>query len=111
MFGQILATYKTINDIPNFKVKALHTPIQTEKRREIAIAVIDDQPLAAGRNLTTYGYNIKEIGDLKSISEIAEFPIVLCDLMDVGAHFDKSAQGASIIREIRKNFPAIYGHL
>lgn len=108
MLSLFLPAYKTINDIPNAKLKVLHKPVKTEKRSEISIAVIDDQPFEAGRNLMSYGYNIKEIGDLKSVSEISGYPIVLCDLMDVGAHFDKSAQGASIIKEIRKNYPATY---
>lgn len=108
MLRRFIFAYKTINDIPNASLKKLHKPIKTEKRGEISIAVIDDQPFEAVKNLTSYGYNIKEVGDLKSVSEVAKFQIVLCDLMDVGAHFDKSAQGASIIKEIRKNYPAIY---
>ena len=108
MFGHFIAAYKTINDISNTELKVLHKPVKTEKRGEISIAVIDDQPFEAARNLTSYGYSIREVGDLKSVSEISGFQIVLCDLMDVGGHFDKAAQGASIIKEIRKNYPAIY---
>lgn len=104
----LLAQFKTVNEIPNYKAKSLNTPIQLEKRKQIKIGVIDDQPFEPGRNLGSYGYEIKELGDLKSVSEVEGFPIILCDLMDVGANFDKAAQGASIIKEIRKNYPAIY---
>ncbi|SFK64282.1 Response regulator receiver domain-containing protein [Shimia haliotis] len=108
MLRHFLMNYKIINDIPNASLKTLHRPIKADKRREVSIAIVDDQPFEAARNLTTYGYKIQELGDLKSISEVASFPIVLCDLMDVGAHFDKNAHGASIIKEIRKNYPATY---
>lgn len=100
-------SYKTIEDLPDARLKRFKTPIHQDRRKQVRIAVIDDQPFEAGVTLRNYGYEIEEIGDLKNISEVASFPIVLCDLMDVGRHFDKVNQGSSIIREIRKNYPAI----
>ena len=103
----VLDSFKTVEDLSNVRVKRFKPPLQHDRRRSIKIAVVDDQPFAAGVNLRNLGYDIVEIGDLKKVSEIEDYPIVLCDLMDVGAHFDRVAQGASIIREIRRNYPAV----
>jgi CheY-like chemotaxis protein len=108
MLSQVFYMYKTVNDIPSYRIKKVETPIQAEKRRQLKIGVVDDQHFDAGRNLKNLGFEIDEIGDIKSISEISEYPIVLCDLMDVGVNFDRSAQGAGVIKEIRKNYPQIF---
>ena len=102
-----LRTCKTVEDLPIIRTIPLSQPIQQQRRQRIKISVIDDQPFEAGVNLRSYGYNITEIGDVKNISEVSDYPIVLCDIMAVGHHFDKKNQGAAVIQEIRKNYPAI----
>lgn len=98
--------YKVCDDIDSRKIHGFKPPIQQAKRQKIKIAVIDDQPFEARINLRNYGYNIIEQGDIKKLNEIEEYPIILCDLMNVGLNFDNDAQGASIIKEIRRNYPA-----
>ena len=97
---------KTVDELHAARPLPFSTPIQQDKRKQFKISVIDDQPFEAGVNLRSYGYNITEIGDIKNISEIEQYPIVLCDLMAVGLHFDKKNQGAAVIQEIHRNFPA-----
>lgn len=98
--------FKSVDDLNN-RENRFQSPIQQERRKKVKIAVIDDQFFEAGRNLRNHGYQIEEIGDIKQISEVSSFPIILCDLMGVGLNFDKTNQGASLIREIRKNYPSI----
>lgn len=100
-------TLKTIDELIQSRKDRFTPPIQHARRGTVKIAVIDDQHFEAGVNLRNYGYNITEIGDIKSVKEVAEFPVVLCDLMDVGRHFDDVNQGAAVIGEIRKNYPGI----
>ena len=100
-------TLKTVDDFKNNSKNRFKPPIHQSRRKEVKIAVIDDQPFDAGVNLRNYGYDITEIGDIKSVTEVANYPIVLCDLMDVGRHFDDKNQGAAIIGEVRKNYPGI----
>src|SRR5690606_38120807 len=40
--------------------------------------------------------------------DVADYDIILCDLMGVGVNFDQSIGGASIIREIKENYPTKY---
>ncbi|MDR3539344.1 MAG: response regulator, partial [Desulfosporosinus sp.] len=77
-------------------------------RKGTEIAIIDDEPFAAEVNLRNHGYNIKQIGDIKNINEVSPYRIVLCDLMGVGKHFDVNKQGATLIREIKNQFPSIF---
>lgn len=103
-----LNQYKICDDIDVRTIHGFKPPIQQSKRRKIKIAVIDDQPFEAGANLRNYGYTIEEKGDVKKLSEIEDYPIILCDLMNVGMFFDTDAQGASLIKEIRRNYPSKY---
>lgn len=102
-----IGSYKTNADLADFQRRnpVLLTP--EALRRSINIAVIDDQPFLPEQNLKSFGYSIESIGDLKTLQEVRRFPIVLCDLMGVGHRFDGNRQGASIIEEVRTQYPSI----
>lgn len=76
-----------------------------ERRGKVPIAVIDDEPFAAQQTLTNHGYDIRQIGDIKNLSEIDDFNVILCDLRGVGRNFDNKNQGAYLIDEIKRNHP------
>jgi DNA-binding NarL/FixJ family response regulator len=103
-FGMI-SRYRTLADLP--APNAATQALPKDRRGRFEICVVDDQSFDAGRNLRNYGYRFSEIGDLKNIEEVAGFPIVLCDLMGVGLNFDDRKQGATLIREIKHNYPSI----
>ncbi|TGS45645.1 MULTISPECIES: response regulator [unclassified Mesorhizobium] len=102
-----LQTYKSNAKLADFYKRQSTSLNIAHRRGSVKIAAIDDEPFSPQTSLKAFGYNIDHIGDIKSVSEIKDYPIVLCDLMGVGIHFDKSSQGATIIREIKKNYPAI----
>lgn len=77
-------------------------------RSIIKIASIDDEPFQPLVNLRNLKYEIKCLGDIKDINEVNDYSIVLCDLMGVGVFFDSEQQGATIIKEIRSNYPSIF---
>lgn len=74
-------------------------------KRGTQIAVIDDQPFKRADALRRHGFNILEVGDIRSIDQVAAYPIVVCDIRGVGVHFDSSLEGAHLISEIRKSYP------
>jgi hypothetical protein len=76
-----------------------------ERRARVPIAVIDDESFKPEQNLRALGYSINVIGDIKSIDEIRDHNIILCDLQGVGMHLDGKGQGAFIIDEIKRNHP------
>lgn len=97
--------FRSNKEIKDFAVKVAHLQSEQSRRSAVPIAVIDDQPFAAQTNLQSYGYNISQIGDIKSLGEVARYPLILCDIMGVGRHFDSKLQGASLISEIKKGYP------
>lgn len=101
----LISRYRTLSDLP--APSAAVQALPKDRRGRFEICVVDDQSFDAGRNLRNYGYRFSEIGDLKKIDEVASYPIVLCDLMGVGLNFDDRKQGATLIREIRHNYPSI----
>lgn len=100
-----LNSYKSALEIRDFaKQNRLHKN-QLELRSAIKIGVIDDEKFVAFGSLKSHGYDVAELPDITRIDEVADFDIVLCDLMGVGKNFDATAGGGSIIREIKKNYP------
>lgn len=75
------------------------------RRQRVPIAVIDDQPFPPQNILQNNGYDIRVLGDIKSLTEIENFSIILCDLNGVGKYLDSKYQGAHIIEEIKRNHP------
>jgi CheY-like chemotaxis protein len=100
-----LGSYHSILEIQNFSKNNKVNQTITEARNIVKIAVIDDEKFAPLGNLKSYGYDIKEIQDLLRIEEARYYDIILCDLMGVGEHFDRTLGGASLIKEIKINYP------
>lgn len=73
------------------------------RRKAVKIAVIDDQPFTPQINLQNNGYKFDVIGDIKNISELSEYQLILCDIKGVGKFIGGANEGSVIIREI-KNF-------
>lgn len=100
-----LADYKSAEELRevyrNFRAKK--KPI--DLRGSVEIAIIDDEKFDARANLESYGYRFREFQDVRSVRDVQDFDIILCDLMGVGAGFDAAYGGASIIREIKANYP------
>ena len=78
-------------------------------RRATEIAVLDDEPFVRTEQLRTHGFLVTELGgDLKSVSQIDRYPIVVCDVRGVGKSFGSAAEGAHVVSEIRKAYPDKY---
>lgn len=103
-----LNSYSSVLELRDYSKNQKTSLTKKAIRSSVKIAIIDDEKFKAHGNLTTYGYEIREIPDIRNLDEIHEFDVVLCDLMGVGNNFDHSIGGASIIREIKENYPTKY---
>ena len=105
MWKQALRLFHDNSELRDYMSRTSALQSSQARRAAVKIGVIDDQPFAPQANLLSYGYSISPVGDIKHLSEVAPFHMVLCDIMGVGKHFDPSLQGASIIAEVKKTYP------
>ncbi len=104
MFEKLLS-YRQIGDLSNDMKVALSLKNDRDRRSLIPLAVVDDESFKPEQNLRANGYDVRIIGDIKDISELKNFNIILCDLQGVGRHLSHHQQGAFIIDEIKRNHP------
>lgn len=108
LFSRPTRQWRSINDIEADVRLRIARQGQEEVRRSLKILVIDDEPFVAAGNLRNHGYNIDHLTDVSSVSSVAEYGIILCDLQGVGSNLDSELQGAHLIREIKRTFPNKY---
>lgn len=84
---------------------ALTCPDLQELKKRISIVIIDDEPFIKQETLRNHGFNIVHFEDIKTINQIIDYPIVICDIKGVGSHFDSKFEGAHLLSEIRKAYP------
>lgn len=105
MFVLCIPKPQSLNDLQRDKklVARLRTP--AELRRSVNIAVVDDQPFAPEHNLKNNQFQISTFTDIHKVEQLADYPIVLCDLQGVGLQLASDMQGAYLIEEIKRNYP------
>ncbi|WP_420024759.1 hypothetical protein ACN9JG_22875 (plasmid) [Cereibacter azotoformans] len=106
MWLKTLSKYQSVLEIRDFSKKSKAKFNRKELRAKVKIGVIDDDSFKPRANLENYGFQFDELQDITSIDKVIPYDVVICDLMDVGVNFDAAAGGASIIQEIKRNFPA-----
>ncbi|MEZ5461634.1 hypothetical protein [Dokdonella sp.] len=74
-------------------------------KRNYQIAVIDDEPFAKSDSLRAHKFSIVELGDIRAVDQVAEYPIVVCDIRGVGGALHSELEGAHLVAEIRKSYP------
>ena len=80
-----------------------------ELKRRFDIGVLDDEPFVQANALRAHGFRIVELGgDIKSVEQVASYPIVICDIKGVGRAFGSKYEGAHVLSEIRKAYPDKY---
>ncbi|MHB1274168.1 MAG: hypothetical protein ACYCZD_15655 [Rhodanobacter sp.] len=92
------------------KLSALHVSLQDSARlkQNTQIAVIDDQPFSKIDVLRNHKFNITELGDIRSVDQVAEYSIIVCDIRGVGKSLSSDLEGAHLAAEIRKTYPDKY---
>lgn len=105
MIAFLLRAFRSNRDIENHYTRHVAVRREVERRAVVQLCVIDDQPFIPLTNLTSYGYRITHLGDIKSVDDIKSYDLILCDIIGVGASFDNKLQGAALIKEIKSAFP------
>lgn len=100
-----LFRYAQINDLQDQSTFAKAHLSARDRRALVPIGVIDDEAFSPEANLRANGYDIHVIGDVRDLSQVEPYNIVLCDLQGVGRLLDKKGQGAFLISEIKRNHP------
>lgn len=100
-----LFSYHQINELQNDAKSNNIVRNNYARRSDFPIVVIDDQPFHYEQNLKSNGYIVNTLFDIRSIEEIKDYSIVLCDLQGVGKYLNARGQGAFIIDEIKRSHP------
>lgn len=94
---------KNVSQLQNY----VREPV-AKLRSHVAIIAIDDAGFAYAEVLRRHGFQITVQNDITDIKAVESYPIVICDIKDVGASFQSRFEGAHIIAEIRKHYPHKY---
>lgn len=86
--------------------KSIQNPSVLRSRHRIL--AIDDQGFPMREILSTHGFIVVEMDDLKAIEMAHPYQIVICDIRGVGRHFGGRHEGAHLFKEIRKMYPDKY---
>lgn len=103
-FPEICFIVHTISDLAD--EAGLNLPTIRELRKSVKVLVIDDNEFLYKETLQSNGYFVTRKNDISSIEEVAGFDIILCDITGVGIELGFTRGGASIIQEVRKNYPS-----
>jgi len=101
----LLKPFRSSRDLESYFADRVAARQIRDRRHAVRIAVIDDQPFAPQANLNAYHYNIRPVGDIRSVDQIKDYDLILCDILGVGLSFNDSLQGASLIAEIKRVYP------
>lgn len=85
------------------------TPDMDRLKREISIAIIDDEVFRYMRELQAHDYRATEFGaDISSVRQFEAYSVIACDIRGVAPKFGSRQEGAHLIAEIRKSYPDKY---
>lgn len=96
-------TIGTPKQIDHLKVNP--TPPIGTLRSRVHIIVIDDKGFIYEEVLRNHGFSIKVLNDIQDIKAVESYPVVICDIRDVGKSFGSKYEGAHVIAEIKKHYP------
>lgn len=76
-----------------------------KNRRNVRIAVIDDEPFKPLENLLAEGFSISSLGEYCEMRALRDYQIIVCDVDQVGKDKNPNEHGAAVISEIKRVFP------
>lgn len=76
-------------------------------RSQTNICILDDLEPPYKSELISSGFCIQHVADIKHITEVRNYPVVICDIDGVGTEIDSKQQGLGIALQISKAYPQI----
>ncbi|WP_133151908.1 hypothetical protein [Enterovibrio norvegicus] len=77
-------------------------------KRNLQIAIIDDEEFPEFNSLRNAGYSPVHFKDIDSFDQLLPYPIIVCDIQGVGKNFGGTGQGAYIVSQVNELFPDKY---
>lgn len=74
-------------------------------KRNTQILVIDDDEFVYLEPLRRNEFHIVHRSDLASLSDVAEYDIILCDIRGVGKFLESTFEGAYLVKQIKEKYP------
>ena len=91
-----------------YSIQDLNTPSQklhSNYRDKVKIVFIDDEDFIYIDDLRRSGFNITQYHDIEDLQMLGSFHVIICDIKGIGKNFKAQAEGAFIIRELKKKYP------
>lgn len=102
MDNYIDSNYKTIDDLPSNSITSIS---EKKKIEETKILIIDDDELKLEKTLRRIGYNVIWKKDVDVLSDVEDYPIIICDYKGVGLKFDSEFEGLNLSMLIKEKYP------
>lgn len=94
--------YKTIDNLPaNYVINIS----EKKKIEETKILIIDDDELQLEKTLRRIGYNVVWKKDIDVLSDVEDYPIIICDYKGVGLKFNSEFEGLNLSMLIKEKYP------
>lgn len=77
-------------------------------KRNIRIALIDDEPFPEVELIRNAGFNITQFYDIESFDQLASYQIIVCDIQGVGKKFGHTLEGAYVVQQVKMEYPDKY---
>ena len=100
MFEKQIRDLKDVSIVNSQNIKKL--------REMTKILIIDDQPFGYLESLHKSSFNLEQREDIVSISDCAEYEIVICDIRGIGKNLKSEYEGAYLASQIKKSYPDHY---
>ena len=93
--------YKTIDDLPANALKDLNYKKMIESTK---ILIIDDDKIEIKDTLERIGYKVVWKKDIDVLSDVEDYPIIICDNKGVGLKFSSEFEGINLIKLIKTKY-------
>lgn len=94
--------YKTIDDLPASIVMDFTDKKAIESTK---ILIIDDDKITLEDTLRRIGYNVVWKKDIDILTDVEDYPIIVCDYKGVGLNFPNEFEGINLVRLIKEKYP------
>ena len=81
-------------------LKTAELKFKKVERKDVKIAIIDDDAFPYLSILTKHKFNIDTFKDVTNIESMSTYDIILCDIQGVGKELNINYQGAYLLKEI-----------
>jgi len=94
--------YKTIDDLPS---NAVINISDKKKIEETKVLIIDDDELKIEKTLRRIGYSVIWKKDIDVLSDVEDYPFIVCDYKGVGLNFNSEFEGLNLAKLIKEKYP------